>query len=710
MKPRCGLLRYAWLVRIALLVGAVGIAGCFTPTRRAGLAYVDEFDLSASSCGFGKKVAKLEGQRGFYAHPESAVVFRTNGKVASFDASVGIVKGSKSAHKSYRQPAARFRIWADDKVVHASGIRKEGQEPIAIHADLKGAKTIILETQSAGAWTDFTAADCQWLAARFTCEEGATLESETDEAVFAQLGRLTPQAKDEPQFNGADIWGVRPCHPIIFRVAVSGVKPMTFTAKGLPAGVTLDAKGVLRGIAPKAKGDYDIEVTAENAAGRATKTIRLAVGDAIALTPPMGWNSWNVWCFGLTAERAKASARAMEMSGLGDYGWSYVNLDDWWEMNNTGVGRVKLRMQDLGLDAPDCTGSARDADGRINPNRSFPDMKELTDYIHSFGFKAGLYSSPGPLTCGGCEGSYQHELLDAQSYAEWGFDFLKYDGCTYDRPYFHQRGYKMTDKDRRAHRNGEKMDHPESFPPDALWREPYKIMGDALAKQPRDIFYSIGQGGDGGVEYWGREVGGHSMRTWDDLKDTWPWMEQAIAGLDAKFWKHCGKGYWMDPDMLIVGRQRSFGYDHPTFLTPNEQYTHVSVWAMLAAPLLIGCDLAELDDFTFALLANREIIALSQDRAGNVARRVRHNDAESIWLKTLANGDVALALVNRSPIRRTITVDLKSLGFVGEYKVRDCWRQADEPPVADAYAAVVPAHATQVIRCTGRSPSVPALP
>ena len=136
------------------------------------------------------------------------------------------------------------------------------------------------------------------------------------------------------------------------------------------------------------------------------------------------WNSWNTLCHRLTQKDAMAAARALEESGLGNHGWSYVNLDDFWEMNNwTKKGAGNYR--------PELVGPARDANGKILPNPTFPNMKELTDYIHSFGFKAGLYSSPGPRTCGGCEGSYGHELADAESWADWGFDYVKYDWCSY---------------------------------------------------------------------------------------------------------------------------------------------------------------------------------------------------------------------------------------------------------------------------------------
>ena len=604
---------------------AVALAGCCW----AGVTYVDTFDFAGATCGYGKRpqmgksvdgnpltVAGKAYARGFGTHPESAIMFRANGKVTAFDALVAIDDDAKKAGsgKSYGKPTAKFKVWADGRVVWRSDDVKLGQQPVAAHADLAGAKEIVLETTGGRQWTAWDAANADWLEARFTCEDGAKIEAVNDPSLTAQLGILTPAEKPEPRINGADIWGVRPGHPVIFRVATSGARPMTFSAQGLPAGVTLDAKGVLRGVAPATPGNYDIVVTASNAKGMAARTIRLAVGDTIALTPPMGWNSWNTLCYRLTADKAKAAALAMEKSGLGDHGWAYINLDDWWEMNNSGCPRVEMRKKDFG-GREDVVGPARDANGKIIPNRSFPDMKGLCDYIHSFGFKAGLYSSPGTLTCGKCEGSYGHELQDAESWADWGFDYVKYDWCSYRDVFNKETGAKQTYA----------LAKPELL---NAYAKPYRLMNDCLRKQKRDILYSFCQYGMGEAERWARDAGANCWRSWGDLKDAWAWMEQAIDGhIDAEHWKYNGPGCWADPDMLIVGQQYSFGSDHQTFLTPNEQYTHVSIWAMVGSPLLIGCDLTQLDAFTRNLLANDMVIAISQDRLGKTARRIRHVDS-----------------------------------------------------------------------------------
>ena len=691
------------LIKKGIPLAALFACGCVIEGERpdvepvaANVTFVDKLDLSGATCGIGKRVRACQSvdghpltvggvkyESGFGTHPESAILFRADGKVLAFDALVAIDDDAANAGSgnSYGKPTAQFRVWADGRVVWSSGELKLGQKPVEAHVSLVGAREIVLETTGGGKWSAFDAANADWLDARFTCEGRAKLEVVNDSALTRQLGILTPPEKAEPQINGADIWGVRPGHPVIFRVATSGARPIKFSAKNLPDGVTLDEKGVLRGTAPLKSGDYDIEVTAENAKGKATRTIRLAVGDTIALTPPLGWNSWNTLCYRLTQEEAMAAAKAMDDSGLADHGWAYVNLDDWWEMNNSGYPRVEMRKKDFG-GREDVIGPARDANGKIIPNRSFPDMKGLTDYIHSLGLKAGIYSSPGPLTCGRCEGSYGHELQDAESWAEWGFDYVKYDWCTYGDIFKKEtEGFSAEERIK-------------------AFAKPYRLMNECLKKQNRDILYSFCQYGMGHAELWARETGANCWRSWEDLKDTWQWMEFALEGRIGadNYWKYNGPGCWADPDMMIVGQQFSFGSDHPTYLTPNEQYTHVSLWAMVGSPLLIGCDLTTLDDFTKNLLVNDEVIAVSQDRLGKTARRIRHTDAESVWMRPLVKGFTAVALVNRYPYAREIKVSFAELGLEGECWVKDLWRQKCEGKHSGFYVATVPAHATKLVK------------
>ncbi len=675
-----------------LFAFALAAAGAAMGAGAASVRYVDELDLSASyncrgdvtgvrksAAGTALSVASRTFERGIGARAEGAVGFRLDGRATAFDARVGVDDCAMQLNRGDRRPKVVFRVWTDGKVAWTSPTLEDGRLPVEAHVDLSGVRELVLETTTDAPWGAFDVAYGDWLDARITCADDAKIAPLGGAETMRQLGVLTPPEKAEPRINGADVWGVRPGKPVVFRVATSGERPMRFTAKGLPDGVKIDAeKGILRGTAPARKGDYDIEVTAENAKGRATRTIRLAVGDMIALTPPMGWNSWNIWGERFTGEHAREAARAMDASGLGDHGWAYVNLDDFWTMNNSPQNK----------DRPELRGPARDAGGRILTNPSFPDMKALTDDIHALGFRAGLYSSPGPTTCGGCEGSYGHELQDAAQWAAWGFDYVKYDWCSYDETLKDERGGKPWYDGNWRDERGESK------------KRPYRLMQECLAKQDRDILYSFCQYGMGHAEEWARETGASTWRVWEDMKDSWAWMWRSVESrLGAEnYWKWSGPGCWIDLDMMLVGDQGSCGYVHPSFLTPNEQYTHVSLWCMLGSPLLVGCDLTKLDGFTRSLLVNDEVLAVSQDRLGKIARRIRRTDAEEVWARPLSGGYTAVALVNKHPFAREITVTFAELGLGGERWVKDLWTQTCEGRHSGSYTALVPPHATKFVK------------
>ena len=336
---------------------------------------------------------------------------------------------------------------------------------------------------------------------------------------------LTPKAPPTPRINGPQNFGVRPGHPVLFTIPATGNRPIEFSAEGLPEGLKLDAAtGRITG-SLKEKGEHVVTLRAKNAVGTAERKWRIVVGQQIALTPPMGWNSWNCFAHAVDEAKVRAAADAMVASGLIDHGWTYINIDDCWSIKP-------------GSNDPDLSGAARDADGMINANKKFPDMKALCDYVHGKGLKIGIYSSPGPLTCAGFTASYQHEDQDARRYAEWGFDYLKYDWCSYGRVI---RTNKPT--------------HEQLM-------EPYRVMRASLDKVDRDIVYSLCQYGWGEVWQWGGEVGGNCWRTTDDISDTW----RSMAGIgfsQAGHEKYAGPGHWNDPDMLVVG-QVGWGRLHPT--------------------------------------------------------------------------------------------------------------------------------------------------
>ncbi len=280
---------------------------------------------------------------------------------------------------------------------------------------------------------------------------------------------LTPKPPREPRINGPAVYGARPGNPFLYRIPCTGKRPISFSAAGLPPGLTLDAaSGIITGRTPP-KGEYAVALKAQNAAGRAERKFRIASGDTLALTPPMGWNHWYVDFNRITEKRVRSAADAMVASGMADAGYQYVSIDDCWA-NSPRLSKYQTD--------PRRVGPLRDASGNILPNAYFSDLRALTDYIHARGLKAGIYTSPGPGTCAGFGGSYQHEVQDARQFADWGFDFLKYDWCSY----------------------GNVVKGDKSL--EAL-QKPYRLMGGLLKEQKRDIVFNLCQYGMGNVWEWG---------------------------------------------------------------------------------------------------------------------------------------------------------------------------------------------------------------
>jgi alpha-galactosidase len=471
---------------------------------------------------------------------------------------------------------------------------------------------------------------------------------------------LTPPAPATPRINGANVFGVRPGSPFLFTIPATGERPITYSGDNLPRGLKLDSMtGHITG-SLKTKGEFTVTLRAKNSLGAAEKSFRIVSDDQIALTPPMGWNSWNCFADKVSAEKVKRAADAMVKSGLINHGWNYINIDDYWQNHRNSKD-------------PTLRGEFRDAQGNIVPNSRFSDMKGLADYVHGLGLKIGLYSSPGPWTCGDCTGSFGHEQQDAAIYAKWGFDYLKYDWCSY-----------------KTIASGQ-MTNVTNIP---LWGKtatndegaiyPYRIMGKYLREQNRDIVFSLCQYGMDDVWKWGGSVNGNSWRTTGDIVDLWDTTDQnwqgSVSGIGfhqdmaAPFAK---PGNWNDPDMLVVG-EVGWGKMHPSRLTPDEQYSHISLWCLLSAPLLIGCDMEKIDDFTLNLLSNDEVLALDQDALGKQATCVLTNGDVRVYKKILEDGSHALGFFNLGgqPVKLDFT-EFAKLGLTGKQHIRDLWRQKD---------------------------------
>lgn len=444
---------------------------------------------------------------------------------------------------------------------------------------------------------------------------------------------LTPAAPAEPRFNTTPLYGVRPGSPIHFRFGVSGEKPMKITSDDLPKGLVINPdNGALSGSLEK-PGSYTFTVKAKNAKGEQTQKFTIRCGSKIALTPPMGWNSWNCWGLSVTQDKVISSSKALIEKGLADYGYCYMNIDDGWE-------------------AP-----KRNADGTIAVNEKFPSMKQLGDWLHSEGLKFGIYSSPGDLTCGGYLGSIDHELQDAESYNSWGIDYLKYDWCGYGRKH-------ATEPDRQTV---------------ASYVRPYLLMERCLRQQPRDIFYSLCQYGMAEVWKWGHAVDANSWRTTGDITDTWESLYDIGFGQQPELYPYAQPGHWNDPDMLIVGKVGWSNNLRDSRLTPDEQYTHISLWTLLASNMLIGCDIAQMDDFTVSLLCNHEVNAVNQDILGKQAQRVVLDGSIQIWSRPLSDGSYAVGIFNVGPSDARVDFKkyFKEMEIGSLQSVRDLWRQKD---------------------------------
>ena len=643
-----------WIDELSLGGMDIG-AGHFEPTPRASAACKLE-------PGTPLKVGDRVFTRGVGGHAPSLATYEFTGEVLSFEASVGVdawVRRKSAEWKMTDDAKMKFRVVADEKVVAESPEMTSSTPAFDLKADLRGAKVVRLEIDACGSasW-DFSV----WGDARFTLADGATVTPWIGDD--EQLGILTPKPGPAPRIVGAKVFGVRPGHEILWRLSVTGERPLELKAEDLPAGVAFDAKtGLLSGKVAK-PGTYPIAFTAKNAAGEAKGTLKLVVGERIALTPPMGWNSWNVFGSFVTAEDIRAAADAFIATGLADHGWSYVNIDDYWQ--NSVVKTDEKTLQ----------GPLRTADGTVVSNVKFPSMKDLADYIHAKGLKAGLYSSPAAKTCGGCEASWGHEWTDAETYAKWGYDYLKYDGCS----------YPLVGVGTGAARNF----------------LPFAVMGEALRAQDRDIVFSInpfGAGSELTLPYGGAEIAGaNSWRTTGDINDSWKKVHEMLDGQRYR-WPYARPGAWNDADMLVVGEIGGpWKFRRMTKLTHNMQYTHLSMWCVLCSPLLIGCDLTKLDDFTLSILTNDEVLETNQDELGAQAGIVAEGPRAEIWAKPMSDGSYVLALVNTVRKTTTVTADLAAIGLEGKWRVRDLWRHRDLGVYGAEYACDVPPLATHLVR------------
>ncbi len=363
-----------------------------------------------------------------------------------------------------------------------------------------------------------------------------------------------------------------------------------------------------------------------------------AQSSKLALTPPMGWNTWYAFGCHDTEAEVRAAADAMVSNGMKAGGYEYVDLDDCWQ-------------------------GKRDAKGFIHPNKRFPDMKGLADYIHSLGLKFGIYSSPGPTTCGGNPGSYGHEVQDAETYAKWGVDLLKYDWC-----------------------NG-----GEVYKPDQL-QAAYEKMHKAILRAGRPMVYNLCEYGMEAPWLWGSSVGANSWRTTMDVSNRIDYQEYArmmfVGFGQAGLQRYAGLSHWNDPDYLQIGNRG---------LDLNEDKTQMSLWCLLAAPLFSSTDLTRLTPAQLAILTNPEVIAVDQDHEGIQGHRVSQVGPVEVWAKPLSGGRMAVGLFNSGESPLPASANFSAVGFSQAVRVRNLWKRKELGVFEKSFKAMVPKHGVLMI-------------
>lgn len=585
-----------------------------------------------------------------------------DGHATEFSAVVGVDdKGVKSL-------PLKFYVIGDRKILFESGEMKLGDEPKLVKVNLNGIKRLglLVTIEEKG----FNRSYSNWANAQFVMKDDFVPQNmpNSEEKYI-----LTPQPYKEPKINSPKLFGARPNNPFLYTIAATGERPMSFSVKGLPEGLSVDSKtGLITGKIVQ-KGTYLTILKAKNDLGEATKTLKIIIGDTIALTPPIGWNGWNSWAREIDQEKVIASADAMVKMGLNQHGWTYINIDDAWQGQRGGQFNA------------------------IQPNEKFPKLKEMVDYIHDLGLKVGIYSTPMITSYAGYiggssdfkngkitdsirknkrafryVGKYRFEQNDANQMAAWGIDYLKYDW---------------------------RIEVPSA-----------EKMSVALRNSGRDIVYSISNSAPfANVKDWVRLT--NTYRTGPDIRDSWLSLYFSAFTLD-KWSPYGGHGHWLDPDMMILGNVTTGTSLHPTRLTPDEQYSHVSIFSLLSAPLLIGCPIEQLDTFTLNLLTNDEVIEINQDPLGKSARLILEENGVQIWRKPLEDGSYAIGLFNVGDYGKTpesyflwgdekaksCTFDFNKIGLKGKYKLRDVWQQKDIGEFNNSFKTEIRHHGVILLR------------
>ena len=663
-------------MKTRLLLGLLFLLATLTiQAQKTNQIWLDDLDIptfsdgipgvSTKACASGEPIqlGGVKYSRGLGISQIGLMVFQLDGNATQFSAIVGADDNANKATETH------FYILGDKKILFESGPMKVGDVPKKININLTGVKRfgILVKTEASSQKFYSDIANAQF----------TMLENKMPQPIANDGERyiLTPAVAKTPRINSPKIFGAKPGNPFLFTVVATGESPISYSVDHLPNGLTIDSKtGIITGVLNK-KGTYLVTMKANNNFGAAQKQLTIKIGDTISLTPPIGWNGWNSWARLIDREKVIASANAMVNMGLSKHGWTYINIDDGWQGYRTANNYA------------------------LQPNKKFPDFKGMIDEIHSKGLKLGLYSTPWITSYAGFgggssnfedgalpdsiinnkrsfryTGKYRFEKQDAIQMAQWGVDYLKYD-----------------------------------------WRIELgsaERMSEALKKSGRDIIYSLSNSAPfSQVKDWARIS--EAWRTGPDIRDSWLSLYVSAFTLD-KWGPYGGPGHWNDPDMMILGNVTTGAKLHPTRLTPNEQYSHVSLFSLLAGPILIGCPIEQLDAFTLNLLSNDEVIEVNQDPLGKSARLVLEEQGVQIWLKQLEDGAYAVGIFNTADFGKTpasyfrwedeqaanYTLDFNKLKLKGLFNVRNVWTQKEVAANAKSFKATVPHHGVVLLKLT----------
>lgn len=658
-------------VSIFFLLFILTAIGCFA--QKTSKVWLDDLAIATFSEGISGVNQKTNGAGeplqlgntlyscGLGIHSTGVLYFLMDGNAVEFSAMVG------ADNKANKAMITKFYVIGDRKILFETGEMKVGDEPKKVLVSLKGVKRLgLLVTNNEEMSRNYS----DWADAKFTMT-GNTLPVNIPNNAEKYI--LTPPSPKMPHINSPKVFGAKPGNPFLFAIVASGEIPIQFSVDNLPKGLSMDAKtGIITGKVSM-RGIYHTKMSAKNKYGEITKELLIKIGDTIGLTPPIGWNGWNSWARDIDKEKVIASANAMVKMGLSSHGWTYINIDDAWQ------GQRNLKNHAL------------------QANEKFPAFKEMIDEIHAKGLKLGVYSTPWISSYAGYAGGssnfangeypdsiknnkrgyryigkYRFEKEDALQMAEWGVDYLKYD-----------------------------------------WRielNSAERMSAALKKSGRDIIYSLSNSAPFAlVKDWARVS--EAWRTGPDIRDSWISLYASAFTLN-KWAPYNGPGHWNDPDMMILGNVTTGAKLHPTRLTADEQYSHVSLFSLLAAPLLIGCPIEQLDAFTLNLLTNDEVIEIDQDPLGKSARLVSEKNDVQVWLKPMEDGSYAIGMFNINGYQKTpqsyfswgdeqpktYELDLTKIDLNGKWKIRDVWRQKNIGNFSGSFKTSIRHHGVVMLR------------